>query len=149
MSMSLLNKIKTLIKPILKVEETNESVSKTTSKESYTGVPAPVVLDSDPWFGDATKSERQLAHEEECEQLNADQHDGWWLRDSMDETLWNADGSRRVNEPHDIHERLYRVATQHGKNTWQENLGGSENFQEPNDVSGRGWNSGTGLRQFE
>jgi len=145
----LLNKVKTIIKPLLKSigeSSNNEPVSTKTENESYTGVPAPVVLDSDPWFGDATKSERQLAYEEECEQLNADQQDGWWLRDSLDETLWNEDGSRRVREPSDIHERLYRVATQNGKNTFQENIGGSENFQEGGHA---GWNSGTGMGQFK
>ena len=47
-------------------------------------------------------------------------------------------------EPKNIHDVLYKKAAAHMKNSWQENLGGSENYQK----GPGGWTSGTGQNQF-
>lgn len=49
----------------------------------------------------------------------------------------------KSKEPKNIHEVIYRIATR-TQGSWQENIGGSENFHEGTN----GWNSGTGMAQF-
>jgi len=92
----------------------------------YTGVPAPVVLDYDPWFGAPVTSDKQ----EEYQQQEAVQR----LHNDI----------RRENEtsePENIHEVMYEMATLNAPTTLQLNpVGGSETFQE-------GWQSGSGLLQ--
>ena len=146
--MNLLKKIKSIITPPEIIDERkiecaidDESVPCETFSEPYVGVPSPEVLQSDPWFGDPTKSERQLAYEKECAELNDDLQDGWWLRDSLDDSLWDKNGSR---ESSNIHQEMYELSTKNWT-TVAETQGGSENFQE----GPGGWNSGTGMAQFK
>lgn len=92
----------------------------------YTGVPAPVVLSDDPWFGPAMKSEKQLTHEEMLEIAKE--------REEENREYW-------TKEPENIHEVMYEMATKNAPTTVQlDPVGGSETFQE-------GWQSGSGLLQ--
>jgi hypothetical protein len=98
----------------------------------YLGVPAPLLLEDDPWFGPAPKlTEKQeviRAQLEEEQQLIAEEEDK-----SPDKEVAN------------IHQVMYDIATK-GKATTLalDPIGGSENFHE----GPGGWNSGTGLNQF-
>ena len=94
----------------------------------YTGVPAPVVLTDDPWFGPAVKSEKQLTHEEMLEIAKE--------REEENREHW-------TNEPENIHEVMYEMATKNAPTTVQlDPVGGSETFQE----GPGGWMSGTGYQ---
>ena len=73
----------------------------------YTGVPAPVVLTDDPWFGPAVKSEKQLTHEEMLEIAKE--------REEENREHW-------TNEPENIHEVMYEMATKNAPTTVQLNL---------------------------
>ena len=100
------------------------------SEHPYIGVPAPDYLPEDPWFPAPVLSEKQMTVKEAHEQAVADQQ-------ILDES--------ESKESADIHQKLYEIASKNW-NTVAESQGGSENFQEgpgPN-----GWNSGTGMRQF-
>ena len=96
--------------------------------------PAPAYLEDDPWFGPAYYSEKQ-------EILKA-KHDL-----CVAEDLLLAEETTGV--PNDIHERMYQIATGHGKTTVQLDPmtglgGGSEQIQ-----SGPGrWMSGTGNQEL-
>ena len=98
----------------------------------YTGVPAPSILEDDPWFGPTPplteKQEEIRAQLEEEKQLIAEEED-----------------KSPSKEVANIHEVMYNVATNNGKTTVQlDPPGGSENFQ-----SGPGgWMSGNGFNQF-
>ena len=96
----------------------------------YVGVPAPAYLEDDPWFGPApTLTEKQMdymAQEAEIKMAEEQQR------------------SEQTCESHDIHAKMYEIATQNWT-TVAETQGGSENFQE----GPGGWNSGTGLGQFQ
>ena len=96
----------------------------------YTGVPAPVVLSNDSWFGDVTyKSQKQEDYmEKETEMKMQEQK----RREEAGE------------EPEDIHQKMYEIATKNW-NTVAETQGGSENFHE----GPGGWNSGNGMGQFQ
>ena len=101
----------------------------------YTGIPAPSILDEDPWFGPTpVLSEKQKEIRAQLEKENQ------LIPESED---------RAPKEVDNIHEVMYNIATSGGKTTTQldplpELGGGSENFQ-----SGPGnWMSGTGLNQF-
>ena len=96
----------------------------------YTGVPAPAYLDDDPWFGPAPiRSEKQLEYMEMETEMRMVAE-----KESLDSTC----------ESHDIHAKMYEIATKNWT-TVAETQGGSENFQE----GPGGWNSGTGLSQFQ
>jgi len=101
-----------------------------TFKESpYTGVPAPVVLPDDPWFGSATyKSQKQLDYmEKETEMKRQEREQNFSV------------------EPDDIHQKMYEISTKNHNTTLQLNPpGGSENFHE----GPGGWMSGNGMGQF-
>ena len=87
-------------------------------KEPYVGVPAPTLTPHDDWFEDPPKTEMQM----EYEHINDDPHDGWWLRPE-----WQDDKS---NEPDNIHQLMYEIATKNSATTLQiDPIGGSENFQ--------------------
>ena len=87
-------------------------------KEPYVGVPAPILTPHDDWFEDPPKTEMQM----EYEHINDDPHDGWWLRPE-----WQDDKS---NEPENIHQLMYEIATKSSATTLQlDPIGGSENFQ--------------------
>ncbi len=97
--------------------------------ESYVGVPAPVCLEDDPWFGPApVLTEKQ----EEYRQREATQR----LHDDIRR-------EQETKEPENIHQLMYQKATSNW-NTVSELQGGSENFHE----GPGGWNSGTGMGQF-
>ena len=96
----------------------------------YTGVPAPAYLTDDPWFGPAPiRSQKQLDYmEQETEtKMLEEQH-----------------RSEVTCESHDIHAKIYEIATKNWT-TVSETQGGSENFHE----GPGGWNSGTGMGQFK
>ena len=96
----------------------------------YTGVPAPAYLDDDPWFGPAPiRSEKQLEYMEMETEMRMVAE-----KESLDNPC----------ESHDIHAKMYEIATKNWT-TVAEIQGGSENFQE----APGGWNSGTGLGQFQ
>ena len=81
----------------------------------FTGIPAPVVLSDDPWFGPAMKSEKQLTHEEMLEIAKE--------REEENREYW-------TKEPENIHEVMYEMATKNAPTTLQlDPIGGSENFQ--------------------
>ena len=87
-------------------------------EDPYVGVPAPILTPHDDWFKDPPKTEMQM----EYEHINDDPHDGWWLRPE-----WQDDKS---NEPDNIHQLMYEIATKSGATTIQlDPIGGSENFQ--------------------
>ena len=123
--------IKKVIKKLKKVfipksefiEEEPKKVEK--PREQYIGVVAPVVTPFDSWFSKPVKTEKVIAHEEKVaevvKQKEAEQP--------------------KSKEPENIHQQMYERASKYW-GTWKEELpGGSENFQS-------GWNSGTGMRQF-
>ena len=94
----------------------------------WTGVPAPVVLEDDPWFGPAPKSDKQKNYEETVateSQIEEDQR------------------KEETQEPENIHQVMYEMATSNWNTVdeTKQSMGGSENFQE-------GWNSGTGMGQY-
>ena len=81
----------------------------------YTGVPAPVVLSNDSWFGDVSyKSQKQedyMEQEHEAFKEEARKHYG-------------------IIEAENIHQLMYEMATKSGATTVQlDPIGGSENFQ--------------------
>lgn len=104
-------------------------VSRTSiNQPDYLGVPAPVVTPYDPWFEDAPKTEKVMEY----------------VQKKNEELYARLAEEPQPKEPENIHEVIYRIATQK-QGSWQENIGGSENFHEgPN-----GWNSGTGMSQFK
>lgn len=131
--------IKTLKKLIKKIsfkskEQGNQLSSKkeTLVKEyanipTYLGVPASVVAPYDPWFGDAPKTEKVMKY----------------VQKKNEELYAKLAEEPQPKEPENIHEVIYKIATQ-SQGSWQENIGGSENFHEGTN----GWNSGTGMAQF-
>ena len=99
---------------------------------SYTGVPAPVVLSNDSWFGDVTyKSQKQEDYmERETEMKMQEQK----RREEAGE------------EPENIHQLMYEMATKNQSTTLHiDPPGGSENFHE----GPGGWKSGNGMGQFQ
>ena len=82
---------------------------------AYTGVPAPVYLENDEWFGNAVVSEKSqdyMIQETEIKQQESENRQYW------------------TNEPEDIHQVMYEMATKSGATTVQlDPIGGSENFQ--------------------
>ena len=100
-------------------------------KPSYTGVVAPVVTPTDNWFSEPVKTEKVIAYENHVAQKIEEQK--------------FIEAAQPKKEAEDIHQQMYARASKYW-GTWKEELpGGSENFQ-----SGPGgWNSGTGMRQFQ
>ena len=96
---------------------------------SYTGVPAPVYLEDDEWFGPApVKTEKQLDY----------------MKQEMEVKRQEREQNFSV-EPDDIHQKMYEIATQNQNTTLHLNPpGGSENFHE----GPGGWSSGNGREQF-
>lgn len=104
-------------------EETTDSVEDTVvvdeqievnESDAYVGVPAPVYLEDDPWFGPSpTKSEKQMDYmEKETE-----------MKKQEEEKRKEYNG-----EPCNMHQLMYEMATSNW-NTVKETQGGSENFQ--------------------
>ena len=96
---------------------------------SYTGIPAPVYLQDDEWFGPAPiRSRKQIDYmEKEIEMKRQEREENFSV------------------EPSDIHQKMYEIATKNHNTTLDfDPPGGSENFH-----SGPGgWNSGNGREQF-
>lgn len=96
---------------------------------SYVGVPAPEVLQDDPWFGPAPDTEKSIALKELKQQLE-------------DHLIIEDDGVETPKEAENIHEIMYKIATQNVATTLTLDPmpslgGGSEQYQE-------GWLSGAG-----
>jgi len=96
---------------------------------SYIGVPAPEVLEDDPWFGPAPDTEKSISLKELKKQLE----DQLIIEDEVVET---------PKEVENIHEIMYRIATQNVATTLALDPlpsfgGGSEQYQE-------NWMSGAG-----
>ena len=111
------------------IEETPKKVEK--KQASYTGVVAPITTPTDSWFSEPVKTEKVIAYEKHVAQKIEEQK--------------FIEAAQPKKEAEDIHQQMYDRVTKYW-GTWQEELpGGSENFQ-----SGPGgWNSGTGMRQFD
>ena len=103
--------------------------SKTT--KPYIGVPAPDITPYDSWFAPPIKTDKQIVLEEKKKQAKKQQEE---VEAAMTQS----------REPKNIHEVLYKKAAAHMKNSWQENIGGSENYHK----GPGGWTSGTGQNQF-
>ena len=96
----------------------------------YTGVPAPAYLSDDDWFGGAPNlTEKQM---------------DYMAQETEIKMVEEQERSEETCESHDIHVKMYEIATKNWT-TVAETQGGSENFQE----GPGGWNSGTGLNQFK
>ena len=104
-------------------------------KPSYTGVVAPVVTPTDNWFSEPVKTEKVIAYEKHVAQKIEEQK--------------FIEAAQPKKEPENIHQAMYEKAIQ-SWGSWQETLGGSENFHEgPGGWnSGAGFQSGTGYNQF-
>ena len=92
----------------------------------YTGIPAPTVLEDDPWFGPAVISDANTEYlqQEATQRLHDD------IRRESE-----------TKEPEDIHEVMYQMATaSQGTSIQRDPIGGSETFQE----GPGGWSSGVG-----
>jgi len=125
-----LNQIKKVFIP--RSEFTEETPKKVEKKQaSYTGVVAPITTPTDSWFSEPVKTEKVIAYEKHVAQKIEEQK--------------FIEAAQPKKEAQDIHQQMYECVTKYW-GTWQEELpGGSENFQ-----SGPGgWNSGTGMRQFD
>ena len=95
--------------------------------EPFTGVPAPVYLKDDEWFGPAPEyTEKQkdyMVQETETK------------RQEFEKSF--------SVEPENIHQKMYEISTKSQNTTLHLNPpGGSENFQEDS------WQSGTGFGQY-
>jgi len=85
-------------------------------EEPYTGVPAPVVLTKDPWFGSAPVSDANIDYMER-------EHEAF-KQDALN--YYN----QETKESPNIHQEMYELATKSGATTVQlDPIGGSENFQ--------------------
>jgi hypothetical protein len=115
------------------IEEKPKKIEK--SKENYIGVAAPVVIPTDNWFSEPVKTEKVIAYEKHVAQKIEEQK--------------FVEAAQPKKEAQDIHQQMYERASKFF-GSWQENLGGSENFHEgPGGWnSGAGFQSGTGYNQF-
>ena len=84
-------------------------------EEPYVGIPAPAVLQDDPWFGPAFVSDKgqdYMEKEAEIKQQEEENRQYW------------------TNESDNIHQVMYEMATKSAATTLQlDPIGGSENFQ--------------------
>ena len=95
--------------------------------ENYVGVPAPVYLKDDEWFGPAPEyTDNQKDYMERETEIK---------RQEFEKSF--------SIEPENIHQVMYEIATSNWNTVdeTKQSMGGSENFQE-------GWNSGTGMGQY-
>ena len=85
-------------------------------EEPFTGVPAPIVLTKDPWFGSAPVSDANIDYMER-------EHKAF-KQDALN--YYN----QETKESPNIHQEMYELATKSGATTLQlDPIGGSENFQ--------------------
>ena len=103
--------------------------------KNHSTVPAPVVTPTDNWFSEPVKTEKVIAYEKHVAQKIEEQK--------------FIEAAQPKKEPENIHQAMYEKAIQ-SWGSWQETLGGSENFHEgPGGWnSGAGFQSGTGYNQF-
>ena len=96
----------------------------------YVGVPAPVYLNDDLWFGPAPiRSQKQIDYmQQEFEIKRQEREQNFSV------------------EPDNIHQKMYEIATKNHNTTINFN-GGSENFLNGGS-NGYGWMSGNGWDQF-
>ena len=114
--MKLLNPLKAIKKIFTRKRKIEGVIAKpkVQSQSSYTGVPAPVILSDDAWFGAATKTEKVVEHVKQQEEVRQQK-----LAEEP-----------KSKEPENIHQKMYEMATRSGSTTIQLNpIGGSENFQ--------------------
>ena len=98
--------------------------------KDYSTVPAPVVTPTDSWFSEPVKTEKVIAYEKHVAQKIEEQK--------------FIEAAQPKKEAQDIHQQMYARASKFF-GSWQESVGGSENFQS----GSGGWNSGTGMGQFK
>lgn len=108
----------------------DEVVPCDTFTDPYISVPAPIILENDPWFGEPVHTEKALYKKREID------HNKKVERQVKKE-------SNPSVESENIHQEMYELATKNWT-TVKETQGGSENFQE----GPGGWQSGTGYGQF-
>lgn len=132
----LVNTIKKVFIPKSEFVEEPKKIEKLQPQLSYVGMVAPVVSPSDDWFGSPVKSEKIIAYEKQ-------------LAQEIEKQKIIDASQPKPKEPENIHEVMYQTAIK-SWGSWQETLGGSENFQDgPNGWdSGAGFQSGTGYNQF-
>jgi len=120
----ILKAIKKLLKPKLTEKEITRIEAPVaecgpghlTQGYGFIGIPAPVILPEDPWFGPSPiKSKKQMTHEEMLEEAQRREEENC---------------KEECKEPENIHEVMYNMATKCGKTTTQlDPVGGSETFQ--------------------
>ena len=97
------------------IDEQTVDCAEMEEEPAYTGVPAPVVLQDDPWFGPAivsNKGQDYMEKEAEIKQQEEENRQYW------------------TKESDNIHQEMYEIATKSGATTLQlDPIGGSENFQ--------------------
>ena len=119
--LSILQKKAGIYKEELAIDKKSKKIDKDTNP--YTGIPAPVYLNDDPWFGPAPMpTENQKDYMERETKIKQEQQ-----KSKSEETC----------ESEDIHAKMYEIATRNWT-TVVEPQGGSENFQE----GPGGWKSG-------
>ena len=142
----MINTIKETIKGILGIEKKideediecaiDEDVVDCTEmeEEPYVGVPAPILNPVDEWF----------ASPYGCSSAITEKQQDYMVQEAEIKMVEEQERSEKTCESHDIHAKMYEIATKNWT-TVAETQGGSENFQE----GPGGWNSGTGLGQFQ
>ena len=97
----------------------------------YVGVPAPVYLNDDSWFGPAlVRSQKQIDYMQQEYKIKRQERENSFFV-----------------EPNNIHQRMYEIATQNNTAININPPGGSENFLDRGS-NGYGWMSGTSSEQF-
>ena len=134
--MKLLNKLKDKVKSMLPKKDSLSIagiklpiIPFNLNRPKHRTVPAPQVLKDDEWFGPAVISDSNKDYmERETEVFKADALNYYGIK----------------QEPKDIHQKMYEIATKSATTIQLDSPGGSENYHE----GSGGWNSGTGIQQF-
>ena len=134
--MKLLNKLKDKVKSMLPKKDSLSIagiklpiIPFNLNRPKHRTVPAPQVLKDDEWFGPAVISDSNKDYmERETEVFKADALNYYGIK----------------QEPKDIHQKMYEIATKSATTIQLDPPGGSENYHE----GPGGWNSGTGIQQF-
>jgi hypothetical protein len=100
---------------------------------TYTGVPAPAISPSDSWFNDPVYSQKGLDYMQQETEIKIEDQ----------KRIEERKNSGEVIESNNIHQLMYSMATK-ALGSWQENIGGSENFNSDSNE----WSSGTGMGQY-
>ena len=134
--MKLLNRLKDKVKSMLPKKDSLSIagiklpiIPFNLNRPKHRTVPAPQVLKDDEWFGPAVISDSNKDYmEREAEAFKADALNYYGIK----------------QEPKDIHQKIYEIATRSATTIQLDPPGGSENYHE----GPGGWNSGTGIQQF-